>query len=265
MRITFCGTGCGAGVNPDRAGAAIHIASGAGGPDDAGVLLDCGPGWMDRYLRAGLDPRSLRGVVLSHLHYDHAMGITELLMRWPHEGYALPTFYGPRDMTEYMEGARTFVQHQHRYSGKRARHWLDELAVTETSPGDERSIDGLQVETWEVPHVEYLECVARRIRADGRSVVYSGDTRPAAEVMVPRSEGAEVLIHEAYTERALEAFIDEGGHAAVGDNIRAAFANPHSGLAEVATIAQAAGGGRLVLTHLLAAESSAEMVREAGA
>ena len=58
MRITFCGTGA-ASLNAARAGAAIHVEQ-----DGAGLLLDCGPGWLERFLGARLEPERLEAVVV---------------------------------------------------------------------------------------------------------------------------------------------------------------------------------------------------------
>ena len=259
MRITFCGTG-GVSLNPERAGAAICVQHG-----EAGVLLDCGPGWLDRFLRAGLQPSQLHAVVLSHLHFDHAMGLGELLTRWAFEETPLPAIYGPADTAEYVESARLFARTQHRFlGGHRRLEALDRVEVVITRPGDDRELGGMRMEARAVPHVDYLECLARRFSFGGRSLVYSGDTKPAPEVMVPLAEGAAVLIHEAYTERAVALF-GSAKPPEVAQRIAEAFQRVHSPVPAVAQIAKAAGARRLVLTHLLGEESAEHMRAEARA
>ena len=134
-----------------------------------------------------------------------------------------------------------------------------ELEATLTRPGDERELDGVQVTTREVPHVDYLECLARRLDAGGSSMVYSGDTRPAPDVLVPLADGVDVLIHEAYTEAALEQFASPLPEK-VQRNIHKAFESSHSGAVAVGKLAAEAGAGRLVLTHLLPQESDASVI-----
>ena len=68
----------------------------------------------------------------------------------------------------------------------------------------------------------------------GRTVVYSGDTRPT-EAVVAASEDADLLIHDA-------TFAD--------DRAERAAATGHSTAREAATVAREAGAKRLALTHI---------------
>ena len=254
MRVTFAGTGCGATLNADRAGAGIHTEAA-----ESRLLLDCGPGVVDRILRAGLDHTAIAHVFFSHLHSDHAIGIAELLYQYTFRSRPLPAIYGPAGTAEYLAAAVGFVQANTgpRHDAQRAA--MSELRAIESGPDDEREIDGIELTTREVPHVDYLECVARRLAHEGRSLVYSGDTRLAPEILVPLSEGTDVLIHEAYTRAAMEAFAASLPERVQG-NLYQAFENSHSEGVGVGKLAAEAGAGKLVLTHLLPGESDAELV-----
>ena len=258
MRVTFCGTGAAA-LNPGRAGAAIHVQRAGGG-----LLLDCGPGWLERFVGAGLDPARLEGVLLSHLHFDHAMGLGDLLTRWAFQGRTPPAIYGPRDVGDYAEQALAFARTQHRYMSGRQLARLDTMSVTRTTPGTDVEVAGAVLRPAEVPHASYLECLSWRMEWGGRTLVYSGDTRPAPEVLVPQSEGADLLIHEAFSAAALASHAS-GMSATAGEGLRAAYYATHSPVGEVARIAAAAGTPRLVLTHLLPEESEEALVTEASA
>ena len=196
MRITFCGSGAGGSVNPRRGAASIHLAHG-----DARILVDTGPGFMERMVDSELDADAVSDVVFSHLHFDHAMGVVELFTRLIVRRGAPVTVFGPRDTDTYIEAALAFARVN--ATNDRTRAWLDGVSVTLTRPGDERELGGMQVRSVEVPHAPYLECLARRFEAGGRSLVYSGDTTYAPEAMVPLADGADVLVHEAYTESCL--------------------------------------------------------------
>ena len=258
MRLTFCGTAAGVAINPDRAFSGIHLTH-----EDASLLVDCGPGSIREMVRQGLDHTSIEEVVFSHLHADHAMDIAGLLLEKVTRSGSAPVIYGPQGTAEYLEAAVAFTKVQLPPNDSKRRDLLDGTQVEITRPGDEREIAGLAVRSVEVPHAAHLECLARRFEAGDRTLVYSGDTTVAPEIMTPLSEGADVLIHEAYSERALQAFLATKREA-IRDQIAEAFAATHTVLPEAAKIAQAAGVGRLVVTHLLAEEDEASMVAEAG-
>ncbi len=258
MLVTFCGTGAGGSVNPARGNSSLHLAV-----EGFELLLDAGPGFMERMAGSALDPNAVRAVLFSHLHFDHAAGIVELLTRTIVHTGPPPRIYGPRGTDEYIESALAFA---HLNATRPENHqWLDGVSVELTRPGDAREIGPLAVESREVPHVEYLECLARRISAGGRALVYTGDTTCAPEVLVPLAEGADVLVHEAFTEAALERTAEAAGMTAERAEVfRAAIRGTHSSAADAGRVAREAGAARLVLTHLLAAEREEELIAEAG-
>ena len=267
MRVTFCGTG-GAGLSAARAGASIHVAYGDDqGADQTGggqLLLDCGPGWLERFLAAGLAPERLDAVLLSHLHFDHAMGLGELLTRWAFEGFALPAILGPRDIEDYAGQALAFARTQHRYLSGRQLARLDAARIERVTPGEAMELAGARLRSVTVPHAPYLECLSWRVESGGATLVYSGDTRPAPEVMASQAAGADVLIHEAFSETALVAH-GAGMPEAAREGLLRAYHTTHSPVREVARIAAAAAAPRLVLTHLLPEEEPAALVAEAAA
>lgn len=255
MRVTFCGTGAGAGVNPARGAASLHLAHG-----DARLLLDTGPGFMERMALARLDPDAVSDVVLSHLHFDHAMGVVELFSRLIARRGEPVTVYGPRDTDTYISAALDFARVN--ATSERLLEWLDGVTVALTRPGDERELGGMVVRSVEVPHAPALECLARRFEAGGRSLVYSGDTVYAPEALVGLADGADVLVHEAYTDAAVERMAErlpEGRREGLRRGMRAV----HCGAVDAGSIAAAAGVRTLVLTHLIADEREDELLAAA--
>ena len=126
------------------------------------------------------------------------------------------------------------------------------LNVAEVDRDGAKNPDGRQVVRWTVvepdqkislgptttascfPADHILGAVGWRVHSDGMSVVFSGDTRFNPE-LVNASQGARLLIHEAFrTDEARDIAIAHG-HSTAGDAGRAA--------------AQA-GVGELVITHL---------------
>ena len=259
MHITFCGTGAGGAISRERANSAIHLAHG-----DARLLLDCGPGFLERMVEADLNPDRIQAVVYSHLHFDHAMGIVDLFCRLLARSGPPVAVYGPRDTDAYIEAAVAFA----RVNAARPQlhEWLDGVGVELTRPGDERELGPFAVRSVEVPHAPALECLARRFELGGRSLVYSGDTAYAPDALVPLADGADLLIHEAYTHAAIDRQAERNAMSAgARERMRAAIAATHSQAEEAGKIAQAAGVKRLALTHLLRTETEQELVAAAGA
>jgi ribonuclease BN (tRNA processing enzyme) len=113
-----------------------------------------------------------------------------------------------------------------------------------------------------VPHAPEVRALAHRVAFGGAAVVYSGDTRAVPEIMVPLTEGADLLIHEAYSEAGLADWtrdFDRPMASAISD----AFERTHTNIRVAAQIAEAAGAKRLALTHLNPGERPERLRAEA--
>ena len=72
MRVTLLGTGTPF-PNAERFGSAIVVE----GPGKK-LLFDCGRGVVIRLTQAGFSPKEIDGLLLTHLHSDHVVGIPDL-------------------------------------------------------------------------------------------------------------------------------------------------------------------------------------------
>ena len=168
MRLTTIGTGSvppsPARVNPG------HLVE--AGP--VRLLMDCGSGVVHRMATLGLDWAGVTHVALTHFDQDHTSDLAALFIAWRYG--QLPPRAGPVTVLG-PPGTRA------RLELIAAALWDKLLApgfpvhVDEIAPGDARTLaDGVTIATRAVKHEP--ESVAYDVRADGRRLVYTGDTAP---------------------------------------------------------------------------------------
>jgi ribonuclease BN (tRNA processing enzyme) len=241
----MCGTASGGSTK----GAGANILLEAAGQR---LLLDCGHSSVNGLMQALGPTDAIDALLFSHLHFDHVVGLPELLCRFALEGRAWPRIFGPRDTATY---AAESVALARTLSRNPARQLPADPVVDEGGPGDAITIGDVRVSSVEVPHVAHLQCLARRFDWDGGALVYSGDTSDAPEVMVPFAAGADVLIHEAYSSAALERTV-AGRPERVAEAVRRTTQTTHSRVETVGRVARDAGVRTLILTHLLPEEDA---------
>jgi ribonuclease BN (tRNA processing enzyme) len=252
MRVTFCGTASSA-LTPPRAASCILLDH-----DGEVLLLDCGPGSLERIIRLGPRLSKVRGLLISHMHMDHVQGFPELLAHMVFPSGTLPFVHGPAGIRPYVDAAVALTNLVSRLPGQPPGTPF-ELDVTEIAGGDERDVLSYTVRSVEVPHAPDVTALARRIRLGARTLVFSGDSQPVPDIMVPLADGADVLIHECYSEAGLARW---GANLTprVAEAVAGAFRATHSDVASVARIAAAAGVRKLVLTHLNEGERDDELL-----
>jgi len=256
MRITFCGTGM-AELNPERAGASIFVQH-----NGAGVLLDCGPGSLQKAIGAGVKLEMIQAVLLSHIHFDHMLAVPELLIRFVFNGLMPPSIYGPPESSEILDKASGFALSLLNFpKGRESMDRINGFDVHEISE-EELNVRGFWIQSASVPHVSDLHALALRVSIDGRAIVYSGDTKPAPDIMVDLARGADMLIHECYSDSGLKAFVS-GLPSDPDRRLLASYGTVHSQVQAVACIAEKAGVPTLALTHLLPTEIEQRLISEA--
>lgn len=246
MKLTVLGSG-----SPEayaRRASAGHLVE----IGDTRILLDCGGGVVDRLLQAGLRPSDIDILFFSHLHSDHMMDYARLVhAAWDEGGVPLRVvgpapiatiterFFGAEGAFAHDLVARTELQGSQEVwlarGGTLPRPWPAPV-VTEVTPGFRWEEEGWRLTSCEVPHAQpHLDCMALRIEADGRSLVYSGDAgiTPGLKAL---ANGADILLHWCYR-------LDDGPN--VSDFMRRLTPTP----ADIAAMASDAGVKRLVLTH----------------
>ena len=283
LSITFLGTGAATPtIDRNVAGLAVQRKGET-------LLFDCGEGNQRQMMRYGVG-FAFREIFFSHYHADHLLGVTGLLRTMGLQDRTLPvTLYGPKGAQRILGAAITLGIERNKFPveivevkpGDRLARDQYEIVVFETehradtvgyalvehtrlgrfNPDRARELGIPEGPFWGQLHQGKSVTLAdgRTLGpADlvgpprpGRTLVYSGDTRPNQSV-VEASRGADLLVHEA---------------TFGGDEMERARETGHSTAAEAAQVALEAGVRRLVLTHISSRynRDAAELLAEARA
>jgi ribonuclease BN (tRNA processing enzyme) len=181
------------------------------------VLLDCGPTVLQALKRNGHDPGTIDFVLLSHLHGDHFGGVPFLFMEYLYERpRARPlTVYGPGDTER-----RTRALFAALYERSAQEPLPFPLRYEELRAGEARTLGGLRVLPFAVPHATELVCFGYRIEVAGRTILYSGDSAWTEE-FVTQARDVDLFICECSTyERRLDIHISYSEIAARARDLR---------------------------------------------
>jgi ribonuclease Z len=283
LSVTFLGTGAATPtIDRNVAGLAVQRKGEM-------LLFDCGEGNQRQMMRYGVG-FAFREIFFSHYHADHLLGVTGLLRTMGLQDRTLPvTLYGPKGAQRILGAAITLGIERNKFPveivevkpGDRLAHDEYEIVVFATehradtvgyalvehtrlgrfNPDRARELGIPEGPFWGQLHKGQTVTLAdgRTVGpADlvgpsrpGRTLVYSGDTRPHPSV-VEASRGADLLVHEA---------------TFGGDEVERARETGHSTAAEAARVALDAGVRRLVLTHISSRynRDAAELLAEARA
>lgn len=265
MQIVFLGTS-GSWPTPKRNVSAIAIKR---GPEV--LLFDCGEGTQRQFMLSKLSFMQVRRVFLTHFHGDHFLGLPGMIQSMTMNGREAPLeVYGPQgverlvselvslgyftpgfsiqtkelppgsslDGGEYVvrafEAVHTvpglsYVLEEKMRPGRFLREKAESLGIP-PGPLYSRLQDGHAV-TVGGRTFEPSDVLGPPRR--GRKIVYTGDSMPH-ETLIEMARGADVLIHDATSDAALEEKANRYGH---------------SSSRQAATVAKEAGVGLLVLTH----------------
>ena len=234
MELTILG-GSAATPNGGDASAGYLVSSGT-----TSILIDCGSGVVSR-LRACCDPRTLSGVVISHLHSDHTLDLIALRYglqyALPGPGAAIPLHLPPGGTDFLTRLGDIFALGNESTSG----FWDGVLAPHEYSDnlasGAPLLIGDLALTF--APMIHYIPVWAIRVEeiSTGRVLTYSADTGPAAPLAAFAADSDLFLCEATLLRQAPGTDLTTTGHLTAG---------------EAGTIATEARARRLVLTHLWA-------------
>jgi ribonuclease Z len=233
---------------PGRAGAGTLVRCG-----ETVLQFDAGRGTVMRLAEAGVQAFDVTALLLTHVHSDHVESVADLAMtRWIFDQF----FHrGPLVVVAPAGPPARFVERMfdpfEDDIALRVGHVQEDppavdLRAFEAAPEPRevwRSADGsVRVSAVLVHHEPVEPAVAYRVESPDGVVVISGDTRACEEVEA-LSAGADVLVHEACRASAL-------AESVAGTPLEAVFSY-HADSVAVGALAERAGVGHLMLTHLI--------------
>jgi ribonuclease BN (tRNA processing enzyme) len=175
---------------------------------DRTFLFDAGVGVTRQLTAAKIAPTSLAAVFFTHLHSDHTLGYPDLIFTtWIFGRHTPLQVYGPAGITAMTDAiyeawkqdidVRTNGLEHNSPGGYR-------VATHEISPGVVYDSAGVRITAIPVLHGSWPQAFGYRIDTPTRSIVISGDTRPAP-ALEAAARGVDVLIHEVHPESAATA------------------------------------------------------------
>lgn len=203
IRVTVLGSGDPF-VKKSQASASLLIE--VGNPERELFFFDLGSGSLANYNGLGLPVTATTKVFLTHLHADHVGDMPTLVWSLAKAGRRDPVeVWGPagetpdlgtRSYTEHLQAAHAWdMQSLRGHPGQSGAHTeVTEVPWDRTATVYDRN--GVRVSSFPVIHI-LNGSVGYRLDYNGRSVVFSGDTRPC-HPLVDACDGADLLIHETF-------------------------------------------------------------------
>jgi len=187
LRFVGCGDAFGSG---GRFNTCFHLAG-----ESTNLLIDCGASSLVAMKQQGIDRNAIDTIVITHFHADHFGGIPFFILdaqlfakrREP------LTIVGPAGLREWYERV---METSFPGSARAARKFA--LDLVEIAPGQTLEIRGATVAAWQALHgPPGTPCLVVKIEAEGKSVVYTGDTEWTSD-LVAAARDADLFIAEAY-------------------------------------------------------------------
>ncbi len=160
--------------------------------DDRLFLLDCGPTTLLAMKRAGIDPRRLDAIILSHLHGDHFGGIPFFFIEY--------LYLNPRRLSLTIAGppgteARVRGLFGMMYGGGASARQLPPVNFEILHPGEPTVVQGIMVAPFQVPHQTDDISLGLKISYDGKEILFSGDSA-WTELFIEAACGVDLFLCE---------------------------------------------------------------------
>jgi len=194
------------------------------------ILFECGPSILHQLAVAGIDPGTIRTVIVSHIHGDHSLGLPMLLTAAQIARRRHPlTVCLPASAVEPLKRVCTTV---YPGLGKIVSSLVEWLPLPEEGSGTFALPGRASATTVRATHSVPVVSTHVRFERERCSLAFSGDTGYSEQV-ASNAAGADLLVHESNWSVALKTATGHG----------------HSTAAEAGQVAALAKARRLALVH----------------
>jgi ribonuclease BN (tRNA processing enzyme) len=188
LQFVGCGDAFGSG---GRFNTCFHVVG-----QTTNFLIDCGATSLIAMKQLKIDANAIDTILITHFHGDHFGGLPFFMLeaQFVSRRQRPLTIAGPPRLAARYAAA---LDAAFPGSPERPAHFaltLQELKIDRTA-----QIGNLRVTPFPVIHTEEAgPCLGYRIEAEGRTIVYSGDTE-WTDALIPAGQDADLFICEAYT------------------------------------------------------------------
>jgi ribonuclease BN (tRNA processing enzyme) len=244
--------------------------------DGTPYVIDCGYGALRALLQAGIRLVDVSSICLTHLHNDHTADVAAVLShQWTGSKMQPTTVYGPFGTTGLVDGAVAFfradteirIVDEGRTTRPEALFKGRDVAAGATPVEvlrDER-VTITAVENEHYPDRAKARMshrsLAYRVDTPTRSIVFSGDTAPSAN-LVKLARNADLFVCEAMDVAQHARLVEQAKQAIAAGNensVSRHVAETHSTTEDVGRMAAEAKVKTVVLSHLLPGSNGVEL------
>jgi len=253
-RLILLGTKGGPRVSKGRANPAnVVVVNGRS------YVVDCGYGVTRQLVDAGIEAHEVCTILITHNHSDHMLELGPLVYTAWAGGLREPIdVWGPppvgKIVASFLDYMAYDIDIRIADEGRpdlrklvRVHEFEAPSGVSSAGSATVFERDGLKVSVARVRHPPIAHAYAYRFDTPGRSIVLSGDTTYAPE-LIALARGADVLVHEVMHLEGLDRLLSRVPNAT---SLRKHLIDSHTTTEQLGHVAAEAGVRTLVLSHFV--------------
>lgn len=158
------------------------------------ILLDVGRGTTLRLAQVGSNFNNINNIYISHLHFDHLVGLPDLWLTsnlWQKKTNT--NVFGPKGIQEFCHNVKNSYKEDlgYRYSNQD----VSQINCHNFENNNLLSDRLIKVQSFKNSHGHIEESYGLTVQVDSKTIVYSGDTS-YSENVIKSCKRCDILIHE---------------------------------------------------------------------